>query len=208
MRLPIDYLILDKDLNVLKRSNKKEINSDNAINNDEVIIIEDTVEMDADFCKFYCHGKFVKYYVTRDGDVYSERKKTGKWTKQKIKLFKGNKVVFINGQRKNVSQIVAEVFLKEWYPGCYVDFKNGNKMDVFDWNLEVVTHSEYAKRTIAVLPNTHSMRKVGLYENNQLVREFESLVQAGRELYISYDTVKATLKHEQKNPLFDLRYLD
>lgn len=131
-----------------------------------------------------------RYYATKDGKVYVVYK-SGK-VKYLTGYMKDNKWCVKVGDRNYVvKNIIASLFIKEYKSGDVVMLKNDkDPRKVSVDNLIVVDKAAYAKMTG---PMSRS-KKVGLYENGNLVRTFRFAREAGRKMYCSHQMVSDWLQ--------------
>lgn len=145
-----------------------------------------------------------KYYADNCGNFFSVDKK-GKTTQLKKYCTSHKEVkVSINGSDYQCKNLIAQLFIKGYQKGDVVLLRNpNNPYDVSVSNLYTIDKGLYAK---LVRPK-RKVKKVGLFEQGELVREFSSVRQAGRELFYSYQTVADYCNNRYKSKKCDLRWL-
>lgn len=79
---------------------------------------------------------FDKIYCTSSGIVF-KKVTTERYNTKKTKMAEILTVVEIDGIRHSPKEIVAECWVKEYYPGCKVVRINGNPFDNHPWNLAI-----------------------------------------------------------------------
>lgn len=222
----ITYLMLDKDDisichgTITSKEVKKELGiNDNQFRNivylgkiykDKYILVEDFENNNQENAfndkLFYETKSLKRYYATRDGKFYVIYKsgKT-KYLSGYLKKKRDKDVLTIKAADKEYTakNLIASLFLEEYKPKDTVLLKNNNPRDVSADNLIVVDKSIYAKMTGAMSRS----KKVGLYENGNLIKTYRSARDAGRKLYCSYQMICDICNNKFKKKEFDLRWI-
>lgn len=181
------YLILDKHCNVVERLTTDELKKrlglehigpvlllENALNNGYQIV-EDSVEFDADRCKYIDSSPRNDYYATCDGDFYAINKNNGH--KRKIKpVGKENyKCISINGKKINIARLLARLFFKDFNEDMIVQLKEGKRKVTVD-NICCVDKNEFYKSK-----KSGHKKMVGIFDNNnRCIKKYESVLDAAK----------------------------
>lgn len=176
---------------------------------DKYIIVENSYKKDSRSYEkklFYKSEKNgIEYYANEIGEIFEKKdsfKKIDGFIRCRDKL----KVYCINcsGKEFCVKNIIARLFIEG-----YDDKKNhvnlidnSNPKNVCVQNLKVMTNKDLTSKAIKTLS-----KKVGMYENGILVRQFDSTRQAGRYLYCSRSTVSDICNNKRKYKMYDLRWI-
>lgn len=213
----LNYLLLDKDditkvcgvvshqelMKEMTYNRLQNMLGESLIYKEKYILIEDD---DAEEKKKLCESPRAAYYITRKGKVYMRYHNNGK-----IKFLKPYsrgryEVVSIMDREHVLKNLVAKAFIKEYKKGDYVFIKNDDRHKVLKYevdNLVVIPRKVYAEKTGA----SARAKKVGLYENGELVRYFSSARRAATELYCSKTTIQDICNGKRKEKMFDVRWL-
>lgn len=184
------YLILDKHCNVVERLSTEELKKrlgsehighilllENALNNGYQII-EDSIEFDADKCKYIDSSLRNDYYATYDGNFYAVNRNNGH--KRKIKpVGKGNyKCISINGKKINIARLLAKLFIENFNEDMIVQLKKGKRKVTVD-NICCVDKHEFYKNK-----NAGQKKKVGIFDsNNKCIKRYDSVEEAAKGCY-------------------------
>ena len=150
--------------------------------------------------KYFYKTKYEKYYVSKDGNVLSTKRKDIIILKHKINkdgyieycLFIDGKQYSINGYR-----LVAETFLPNVLNKPTINHKDGNKFNNTVDNLEWTTWGENNKHRYEVLGfQQPSKIKFNLYENNIFIKQYDSLSELQMDAHYTY--VKNVINNEPK----------
>jgi len=225
----ITYLMLDKKdiTNVCGRITAKEVMDElglktegqfrHFINNSEVfrncyILVEDDHNHKKQENIFKTRlvletKKGRRYYATADGKfyvIYKNGKK--KYMKGFIKTSKNKKIYMVKLGPKdfNAKRLIARLFIRSYKETDAVILKDNNPRNVSIDNMIITDKRLYSK--ITGKKNTKN-KEVGLYKNNELVRTFYSVREAGRKLYCSYQMVSDICNNRYKKKEFDLRWM-
>lgn len=147
--------------------------------------------------------KDIDYYISNKGNVYSER--IGKRRELSMWIRDNKLVTKVANKEVKVAYLVAKHFIREYYDGCIVMTKDENPYNVDESNLEIFSRSEISKRN--ALMNNKCKKKVGVFEQDKLIRTFASAKEASIALHYNYSSVRDTLKGRIKRPYYDLRYI-
>ncbi len=122
----------------------------------------------------------------RSGNLHVKARFLGKYTDHKV------------------GHIVAHHFIGERNEGMRLIRKNGIVTDDYAGNLEYVTVYDLGKRTGYLSRNKPIVQLD--YETNELLGEFESIREAGRELFISHETIRLNVNGESDRCL-DFKFM-
>lgn len=123
-----------------------------------------------------------------------------------LKPFKdhGIYIVKINYKTYNCARLVAQAFIRRLKDNEVVFHKNNITWDNYYRNLEIITRQQSGKRT----GNMSNARRVVEVENGEIVRTWVSARQAGKKLFISYQTVADYCNGKIKKPMYNLKWED
>lgn len=153
---------------------------------------------------FYESESGKRYYAQSDGYIFVKTKSgKKKYLKGYINKSKNLLQVHIANKQIVVKNLIASLFINEYKRGDTVLIKSNNIRDVSVDNLIVVDKSDYARMTG---PMSRS-RKVGLYENDKLIRTYRSAREAGRKLYCSYQMISDICNDKYNKKEFDVRWI-
>lgn len=148
-----------------------------------------------------------RYYATQDGKIYVVYKNGKvKYLSGYLKMSRNqnNWCVKISDRDYVAKNLIASLFIKEYKPGDVVMLKNDkDPRKVSVDNLIVVDKIAYAKMTG---PMSRS-KKVGLFEDDKMIRTFRSAREAGRKMYCSSQTVCDCCNNAYKTKLYDFRWI-
>ncbi len=134
------------------------------------------------------------------------RKKNPKNGYRYLKPFrKGNLfLVKIKDKDMNCARLVANAFIKKLTDKDRVYHKNKLDSDNYYRNLEVISLKELGKRTGHI---SKSQRVVEV-KGDEIVRDWASARKAGKDLFISYQTVMDYCNKKVKKPMYNLMWED
>ena len=143
------------------------------------------------------------YYVSNFGRFKKKNPKNGY---RFIKPFKEHNkyVIKVNGKCMTCSRLVANAFIKHLTSDDCVYHKNKMEWDNYYRNLLVLSKQELGKRT----GHVSRSKSVVQVEGGEIVKMFRSTREAGRKLYISYQTVLDYCKGRVKKPMYNLMFED
>lgn len=150
-------------------------------------------------------GKLYEYYVNRKAEIYRKNISTGRIFP--LNPFRKNNimVVKINSKERNLSHIVIDTFLKPEYR-YIVQYRDNDPQNCSLDNLEIISKSSHAGNTIAKIPPVNR-RKVGIYDNDRCIKEFDSILDACLYLDIEYSYARSIVSLQKQNNLYGLRYI-
>ena len=153
---------------------------------------------------------FGNYLVSKDGTIINT--KTGKIKKPSLSNC-GYMVVdlYENNNRKTllVHRIVAESYLENSEMKATVSHKDGDKLNNNASNLEWATYSENHKHSYEKLNRkaymegrkgklNHNSKSIKMFLNGKLIKQFDSIMDAERELGIWNSSICSCLKGKNK----------
>ena len=142
-----------------------------------------------------------RYYINSHGYAYSIQK-CGKKTILKPTVEKGTYLtVRIARKSFSLAKLVAKNFIPEYEEGMSIVHNDGDFRNNDYRNISLMSRSDFYIN-MSVQKNK---KKIGLFEDGELVREFESIAQASRELFIDRGTIRNYVNGRTKNVVFDLR---
>jgi hypothetical protein len=111
---------------------------------------------------------------------------------------------------KNVHRIIATTFIENDDPSLIVNHIDGNKLNNNINNLEWVTFKENTKHALENNLVKKNSRKVGQYDlENKLIKEFDSITEAAKELNISDKHIGSVCRGNKKTAYgFIWKYTD
>lgn len=210
------YLLLDKNLNIIKKLSTRELKkfvndySYNSIKEfmldtcgifNGMYIIEDSLEFDAQNFKFICDSERYRYFASSNGEFYSVSKVSNKRKIIRKYYHKGEVRVCIAGKLYNAARLIAKLFLSDYSEDKYALINGDDKFDISVQNLKMVTKSQFYKK---IKDSRKNSCKIGLFENGECIKEFDSIVDTSRELHYSYANIRYHLKRETN---LDVRYI-
>ena len=140
-------------------------------------------------------GKLYDYYIGNNGYVFRRSKITLVEYPVSVYLAKKKHAsVKINGKSYKLKNLVAEHFLREYYPGCYVECIDGDPFNCREANLRVYSQNEHGRLT-------------GWRSSAQKVivdgKEYRSIRQAASANYVSYQTLSDYIYGNYKTSVLD-----
>lgn len=144
--------------------------------------------------------KGTEYYISNFGRCRRKLKNGYRY----LKPFKEHNkyVVKVNGKVFTVARLVASGFIKPLTEEDCVYHKNSMQWDNYFRNLLVVNKKELGKMTGAISKS----KKVVEVKNGEIIRSWNSTRKAGKELFISYQTVCDYCKGKVINPMYNLMW--
>lgn len=204
------YNELVKDLGFNRKYQLHKFIFDGKIYKGKYIIIEDEYKRDKRSYKkklFATSKHGTKYYANELGEFYSQqegckiRRIIGT-----IKSYKGHGYMTVNtgGKEMIAKNVIAELFI-DYYDkdkNYVMLINNSDPRNVCVDNIYIVPNSERNKKAVNKLS-----KRLGLYENDKLVKTFDSTRKAGKELYIDHSMVSKICNNKVKNKAYDLRWI-
>lgn len=144
-----------------------------------------------------------RYYVSNFGRIKKANPKNGY---RFIKPFrhKNKFIVKIEGKQRVVSRLVANAFIRPLKANERVFHKNNMEWDNYYRNLQIMGLKELGKRTGHI---SRSKRVVEV-KDGEIIRDFRSIRECGRKLYMSYQTVLHYCNGLVKKPMYNLMFED
>lgn len=156
-----------------------------------------------DYDQLIAESKKYLWYVSSLGYIFSICKKT-KERKILSKWKKGNSVTTkAGGKEYQLNQLVAKVFLREWYKGSFVLNIDGNIFNNNVRNLEVISRSEFIRRLDST---SRSMPVVIKNRISKEVNRYRSVREAAKTLFVSYQTLSDYLNGNSNNSVLSEVY--
>lgn len=97
--------------------------------------------------KEIAEGKLFKYFACSDGYILRVTKSTYAEKKVKPYLHHNQLTVKINNKDLLLGQLIAKHFVKGWYSGCCIFYKDSNKQNCCADNLIIGSYEEHGKNT-------------------------------------------------------------
>jgi hypothetical protein len=150
----------------------------------------------------------IKYYVNCNGFFFSINQKGQKrmlnpWYDKscdKLKLKIGKKGYYC-------ATLIAKTFRKDEYnEKDIILYKDNNPKNLNYKNLVFVSKSFFVNNIAKRHPKA---RKLGVFdENNNLIKQYDSIRKASKDLYVDRNCIVAILKGKTKHKMFDIRYIE
>lgn len=222
MRRPTNYLLLDKDditkvcgimssKEILKEiSNSRLVailQNEHEYFRDKYVLVEEVFkENKHDITDVKVDESKKKYYYANiNGQFYSIDKRSNK--RKELTLFIGRYGVDvkINHVLYNAKNLMAETFFRGYNARDFVITKDNNPFNISLKNLAIIdsnTYSKYAK-------GFNRQRTVALYENNKMIKAWNSANSCAKELFVSPQTVLNYCNNKTpiKKRMYDLRWI-
>lgn len=116
-----------------------------------------------------------------------------------------------HGKRVSITahRMVCEMWLNhDRNSGLVINHKDGDKLNNFIDNLEIVTHKENLLHKLYVLEN-HSYKKVGQFDQDQnLIQIFPTCASAAREMKVAPQSINRAIHEKGISQGFFWRYLE
>lgn len=139
---------------------------------------------------------FPSYSVTYDGNILN---KEGKALKSCDRGKKGYQVVTLynNGTKKNVSvhQVVALAFLDNPNNHDTVDHKDNDPRNNHADNLQWMANEKNASKSWSAGNHDFQKKTVKQMKDGEVVREYESIAHASREIGVHFSTISRACKN-------------
>lgn len=211
------YLLLDKDdithvcgvmsgKEILKEMTRTQLTS--CLNNGTLfrgkyILIENEFrDNEEDFKDIKFDETDKKYfYASRDGEVFTINKRTGKKYMLTRYMHHGFLTVKANEKEYRIKNLIAQIFLGARKRDI-VELKNNDPYDCSVGNLIVIPLDDYMSKK-----RLKQASKIGLYENGKLVRKFKNVNECAKELHYSKRSIHAIIAKEYKTQAYDLRFI-
>lgn len=154
------------------------------------------------------------WYVNSEGFVYKIIKSTITPTFSGSKIMlpgyvkNGFKMIKVRSKEYKLSHLVASKFIKGYYPGCCVNYKDNNKLNCNVENLFIYSKSEHGKNT-----GYRSKAKAVIIKKNGINKVYRSVREAAKAIYVSYQTLLDYLAGIYKTSVIDdldlkIKYLE
>lgn len=143
-----------------------------------------------------------RYQISNFGRVRKKLKKGYRY----LKPFKKRNmyVVKINYEAFIISRLVANAFIRPLTKEDRIYHKNKLEFDNFYRNLKIMSAKDIGKRTGYISRS----RAVVEVKNNEIVRRWRSSREAGRKLFISFQTICDYCNNKVKKPMLNLMWED
>lgn len=143
-----------------------------------------------------------RYEVSNFGRFRKRNKKSYRYLKpyKKHNLY----VVKMNGKEYNCARLVANAFIKPLKSNEQVYHKNGLPFDNFYRNLEILTPKVLGKK----VGHLSRSKRVVEIKNNEIIRSWRSSRKAGKELFISRQTIADYCNNKTKKKMYNLMWED
>ena len=144
---------------------------------------------------FWKRYKNTDYLVSKDGQVYNTKTKILlKQTPNQSGYIRYTLRIDNKSCSKQAHILVLETWTDQNLTGKVVNHKDGNKSNNNIINLQVVSKSENAKHAI------YQLDKMGKHVleifNNEIIKEYQSIMQAAREKQVTQGAIRYALKNE------------
>lgn len=110
----------------------------------------------------------------------------------------------IGNKERNCARLVANAFIQPLTSDDCVFHKNGLQFDNHFRNLDILTRQEVSKKT----GHISRSQSVVLIKNGEIKKWYRSGRVAGKELFISYQTVSDYCNGKVKNKMYNLMWED
>lgn len=115
-------------------------------------------------------------------------------------LKSGYRTIKVRNKENRMSQLLARTFLKDWYPGCCVGYKDNDPTNLDIRNLYIYSMRTHGKKTGY---KSKSMPVIVTRKNPKETIKYRSVREAAKALYVSYQTLSDYLNGTVKNSVID-----
>ena len=145
------------------------------------------------------------YYVSINGEAFSMDKRTNKkYTLRPFTYPSENAAkIRIANKELSVKNLVAYNFIPGTSRNDVIYHKDGNIFNCAADNLIVVSR----KKHMASIAGTGRAKKIGLFENGQLIKTWSSARKCSREIFVSTSGITAICNNKVKGKLVDVRWI-
>lgn len=215
----IKYLILDRDNNVVGETTLidvaqeldmtyhqvlNEVMRNKYFYHDCMLIEDEGIDYIAPIneAQFWESKTGTKYFVKRNCTFYKVTK-DGKKHKVNPRQHHGKWTISVDKHEFSAPKIIGQYILGVDVEKNYVF--NGGALRLN--NIKVVPkHDVHANNGYKA--SVKQRRKVGLYEDDELVRTWDSVRKCAKDMFMSYQTVIDTCNNRYKTKMYDLRYIE
>lgn len=145
------------------------------------------------------------YYATSKGEFFVIYKKNNK--KRMLSKFvkRGNIFVRIGKKQYTAKNLVAQTFIEGTNKNDIVTLKDGDIFNCSVDNLEVTKRSKFSKKVGGLARS----KAVGLYEDDKLMKTWESASACSRDMYCSIQCIfdYCDGKRNKEKQMFDVRWI-
>lgn len=154
---------------------------------------------------FYTDEKGRKYYALRNCTI-EKHYKNGAVSILTPYKHHSKWVTKLYGKEQTASRIFAKAFIKPDLTEDDCCLVIGDELTLE--NIKIMSRSECAAiNAVKVRSGPKVMKKVGLFKSNKCIKVYQSIREAGRELFMSYQTVTDICNGKVKRKLEDLRWV-
>lgn len=133
------------------------------------------------------------WYINSKGYIHKITKSTNKETILNGYIKDSFKIIKIKSVECRLSHLIAEYFLKDYYPGCCVGYKDGNKLNCDVENLYIYSRIQHGKETGYLAKGMPVIIK----RKNKATR-YRSIREAAKSINVSYQTLQDYLEKKVK----------
>lgn len=124
------------------------------------------------------------WYANSKGFVYKVLKSNGKVIQLSGYQKRGFKITKVRGYEENLSHLIASTFMRNYYDGCLIGYKDGDKSNCNVENLFIYSREEHGKNTGYL-----SKGKGVLLVKDGKKKRYRSVREAAKSIHVSDQTL-------------------